>query len=573
MVFLCLWLLKGEIENDGVLLFSTYELGRLVRIHALRFSCFAVFAGSVFGLVIGRMFSPNSHCRVVSALLLACTYMHTHAGWREDIGYVQLSGLLGAGTPVGSGQRLSQVEAGGGPEFLWYAPVTGTDTITGTGVFAGVPFYFKSGADGTGSSHALDVGYSIYGRLGFGGRSGPATGVSRVDCYEVNDWLGATFLNIDVAPPLLEASDVANHSWAAPSEGSDASYNRILRGVDFSVVRDDYLAVVGLENDATLPPSLLLASAYNVISVGTTAGQHAHGPTLTSVDGGGRAKPEIVAPADFTSFATALVSGSALVLREMAAPQGANALHHLTIKAALLAGATKEEFPNWERTSQRPLDATFGAGELNIWNSRAILLGLEQAPGTAPVALHGWDLGTANSARDYVLTLPPALAGSQLSAVLVWDRTLTDAPGPLFLLSPSTLPNFSLALSRLQGTVYVATDSSDSTVDNLEHIWKPSLASGTYRLRVSAASGQYALAWRVTPPAQKASVTIARGAAAGTLAITGRNVVPGQTYTLQSSGNLLQWTNLSTFTASAATHGLTVAQPTGAAKYFYRLAW
>jgi hypothetical protein len=228
-------------------------------------------------------------------------------------------------------------------------------------------------------------------------------------------------------------------------------------------MRDDYLSIVGLENSAAAPPSVLLASAYNVISVGISSGNHAHGLTIPTLDGPGRVKPELVVPLETTSWGTAAASSAALVLRGAAAAQGTYATNFLTLKAILLAGATKEEFKTWSRTASRPLDLTYGAGELNLNHSYTILQGRKQtASSSLPVAASGWDLNNAA-----LITVPSLSAGGQFSAVLTWGRSLTENSLPSYSLTPQPLANLSLSLDKQVNSAYTSVDASSSSVDNL----------------------------------------------------------------------------------------------------------
>ena len=60
------------------------------------------------------------------------------------------------------------------------------------------------------------------------------------------------------------------------------------------------------------------------------------------------------------------------------------------MKAIVMAGTTKEEFPGWSRAEIFPLDTTFGAGEVNVKESYGILTAGAQPSGGGIVA-KGWD--------------------------------------------------------------------------------------------------------------------------------------------------------------------------------------
>jgi hypothetical protein len=253
---------------------------------------------------------------------------------------------------------------------------------------------------------------------------------------------------------------------------------------------------------------------------------------------------------------------------------GTSPKNHLTLKACLMAGATKEEFPNWARTTTRPLDSIYGAGELNIANSYYILKGLEQPAGiTAPRPPLGWDLGSLGAGTNtfYNLKVTSALAGAELSAIVVWDRLVTKQNGPGFTTTVS-VPNLDLNLARhTGGTSFSVLETSASTVDNVEHTWRKALTTGTYRLQITAAAASsYAIAWRLTPPTARPQLNALKNAA--NLDFTTQNLVPGQSYQLQSSPDLISWTTFNTFVATASSEVLVTAWP-GENQYFYRLLW
>jgi hypothetical protein len=494
------------------------------------------------------------------------------ADWADETGFRSLQARLGALMPNGAGVTASQIEAANGNP---YAPVVGSGTVLGPAYFGTIPFTLKSGANAAIGFHASEVAFQFFGQQGFQTRYGFATRLAGVDCYELNDWLeaGGMKLGSNMAP-LSEGRDIQNHSWAG-SLDTDTQNGELLMRLDWMVRADNVLSFVGTFNDPTAAVPELLTSAYNAISVGMSNGNHAAGSTQNSV-GGGRVKPDLVTPLDFSSYACPVASAAGVLLRQEANGISVNAQQHLTLRACLLAGATKEEFPSWDRTTTRPLDEKFGVGELNIDYSHRILRGLEQSRGTVtPAAAQGWDFHTFSSptsTADYLLEITPALAGAKLSAVLAWDRVISDPiPGPNF--SPTAaLANLSLTLAKRVGTTttFNMLDSSDSPVDNVEHIWHTGLPTGQYRLRVATnAAGDFAIAWRLTAVAPP-SIGIAQSGAVWQLSLA--NLVPGQAYTLQASENLMAWADLLNFTATQSGDVRTV-NATSASKRFFRLKW
>src|SRR5207248_2225856 len=117
------------------------------------------------------------------------------------------------------------------------------------------------------------------------------------------------------------------------------------------------------------------STAFNGIAVGAYQGTTAVGPTTD-----GRSKPDITAPASATSFSTPLVSGAAAILVQAGlrgdgggAATAAAASDARTVKALLLNGASKPT--GWTHSITAPLDPTYGAGILNVYNSYVQLTG------------------------------------------------------------------------------------------------------------------------------------------------------------------------------------------------------
>ncbi len=510
-----------------------------------------------------------------STLLLLLCALPARADWMADVGYVKLQAELGAACPKGVGVKFTQVEVpepGGA-----YAPMAGYGNVPlpGTVSFIGQTFLLKSG-DSAASTHAQVVGsraYSIYGL---------ASGVANVDVYDANHWLFAGFLNYptpeapQIVVPLSESSHVQNHAWIAnPSDSSPgqiAAFNNLLHRVDYSINADSsnrYLCCAGMNNYVGSAFPVMMASAFNVLAVGRSDGQHSQGVTSSSFDGGGRSKPEIVAPSDATSFATGMVSGAGAVLRGVATT--ANGQRTETLRAVLLAGATKEEFPAWTQTSTKPIDGVYGAGELNIYNSYKILIAPEQtAHVTNPVTLTGWQHKAVlpNSTNDYILNIPASKNGGSLSAALVWNRQVTFNGSGFTHVSP---PNLRLTLYKGPNNPGTQVYQSDSAVDNLEHIWRPLLLCGTYRLRVNggAFTTQATLAWRYTPPVASPGIKII---SSSPIVLGFDNLVLTQPYLIQVSTDLNGWSTAHNFTASSSTLTWNAPAMVGG-RCFYRLKW
>ncbi len=498
------------------------------------------------------------------------------AAAESDCGFLRLKASLGPAMPTGAGVPVSLVEVG--PAYL---PQAGSGTFAGTGNFSGRTFTAKSGTAALGS-HANRTGHHLFGPITLQSDGWPtmAPGITVVDCYEANAFLEDGFLRPTVlnAAPLTENSRVQSCSWVGSADANTAAgTNDVVRRLDFAIHRDSYLCTVGVNNGFGNRTPELVASAYNVLSVGLTSGNHSTGPTSSFVDGQGRLKPEIVAPFEATSWATPYVGSAGAILRQRATQlSSVNAARGLCIKAFLLAGATKSEFPGWSKSSTVPLDSIFGAGELEIFNSEAILSGSEQLPNQAtPRPAKAWDYHTlaASTLADYRLSIPPGTIATELSAFLVWNRTVSGViSGGLFAPNPDPLVDFNLALDLLpsDGSAPVTVDQSISSIYNLEHVWKKNLPAGNYRLRVSRGTGttrDYAIAWRMesAPHVPSPSMNLVGDSAQ----LSFRGTLPTQRYEIHASSDMVAWSTVHSFTADASTYLWNA--PASSRRLFYRL--
>jgi hypothetical protein len=246
-------------------------------------------------------------------------------------------------------------------------------------------------------------------------------------------------------------------------------------------------------------------------------------------------KPELVAPGQFTSFSTPVVSAAAALLYDAAAtaPYSSNANRRkgVAVKSALLCGATHgSAWTNQAPASgasrgitAKPLDPVYGAGTVNVDRSHRILTANEVG-GVSSAALAasgpaqplvGWDVEnfTQSYQRHYRIDIPSA---TDASFLVTWNR----APLAQWTtgVAPATL-NLRLELRRAQGGVVTAItgDSglgvfaggnvlSTSAVDNVEHLYVRGLQPGSYVLSVtrddaSSISAPAAVSWLVDLPA------------------------------------------------------------------------
>jgi hypothetical protein len=348
----------------------------------------------------------------------------------------------------------------------------------------------------------------------FYGNGTMASGVTRVDSWYSNDWLWTGFLGTGTTlPPTTNIPKVSNHSYVG---SAGTAYDSYLLRVDYLVDKGGQVVVAAAGGSG----SPLIGMGYNSISVGTSTG----GTGGFTADG--RVKPDIVAPMGSLSQATPVVASAATLLVQAA---GSNQLaaKPQTIKAVLLAGATKTGLSGtWSHTDTQPLDSQFGAGMVNVNNSHLILTaGRQAASTTTPVAATGWDYNTltnSKSAQTYLFDVP-AGGNRTISAALTWDRVVSTS-------LVGTVSNLDLKLyavdanNNLTGTPVA---QSISTVDNVEHIWLPNgLSAGRYAWHVELTSGgttDYALAWQsfaFTPVPEPGAVL----AAAAVVLAVGRTV-------------------------------------------------
>jgi len=414
------------------------------------------------------------------------------ADYKAEIGYTALSQELGSALPTGSGITVAQIEAKEASGF--YAPDFSLSQ------FAGDTLTIESGGASGVSSHATSVGLNLYGSTSM------TPGINTIDCFYSYDWRADSLHVSSIKEPDVQAWRVLNASFISTS-GLQAKDADALRRFDYTIHRDGYVAVVGTDNNPNGSVPTLMASSYNALVVGLANGVHSHG--LTSIDAPGRIKPDIVAPSSYTSFAAPIVSSAAAMLLETADknPALADASHHSeVIRALLMGGASKtDRFPNWNRTTTRPLDNIYGAGELNIANSYNMLVaGKCPAATDKTVPTTGWDYatGTGNGSKLYYLDVPDGERAT-LAASLNWDRIVTNGlPTAEQWGNPQAqVANMDLRLFQAEGFELTnVVDQSLSVVDNVETIYQTTLTPGRYALEIQSDMPDvpYALAWQTT---------------------------------------------------------------------------
>jgi hypothetical protein len=433
---------------------------------------------------------------------------------------------------------------------------------------------------GVDSGHADSVGYNFYAIP-----TGVATNVAHVDNYEADYFLTAYIESL--TQPGLNAAVVNQSFTFGPLTVADQQI--IDSDYDNYSDRNGTLFVSAANNYGNFTNVCAPGTAYNCISVGAYAnGTFANsiGPTADN----GRCKPDITAPNGATSFSTPQVAGAAAALMQAAlrgdgGSDTNSAFDMRSIKALLLNGAVKPL--GWTNSTSSPLDARYGAGVLNVFNSYEQLAGGQHgyivsttvsAGGAHPptgasgtvAALSGWDFNTNSSGihsdtvNHYYFDATNDSGGTKFTATatLVWNRQLNQ----------SSINNLNLFLYNCANSNLVA--CSTSLVDNVEHIFVPALPPGRYDLQVWKAGGipgvdanvvsaaePYALAWAFVVPT--ASI-------AGTNAVLTWPVYPAG-YLAEASTNLAggSWST-NALPAPVLTNGCNniVLNPTNALRFF-----
>ena len=423
----------------------------------------------------------------------------------DDVGFASLQARLGSAMPTGASVSIGQTEA---------QESTGNfGPNRATGEFAGKTFTDMSGSSGI-SGHATFVGQNLYGSA-----TSIAPGISRIWVYEAGSFAQGACLNFG-SPSLLPATPpggtspvrIFNHSWIG-SFGTTAIDNEVLRRADYAMQRDDTLFVVGENNGAGGAREPLMSATYNGIAVGLMSGNHSAGNLPAGNDGAGRMKPELVAPGDFTSFSTPVVSAAAALMYDTAnsAAYSSNASRRkgVTVKSVLMCGATHTAtWQNQAPTSgssrgitAKPLDPIYGAGTVNVDRAHRILTATEAfgAPTTTgalagtPSALACWDYETltAGYQRHYRIEVPTTC---DVSVLVAWNRnpsgfTSVIAPGvmDLRLELKKVVGGVATAITGTAGAGIYAGGNvlSASTLDNVEHLYVRGLTPGSYVISVT----------------------------------------------------------------------------------------
>jgi hypothetical protein len=437
-----------------------------------------------------------SHVKRATLFVALLATLHVRGTDLDTIGVTLLRQvaptLLGNGIPVAQPEGLD----GGVPgafevnPFVINQPTNLMTWISSSGSAGTYP-----NSVGTVSGHADSVAGNFYGLT-----TGVAPQVSHVDNYEADYFFNHYIGNaLPISARIVNQSFIfANNDNSHLSTGEEQMLDSIY---DNYALQYGVLFVSGAGNGGPVYPA---ATCYNGIGVGVYPGSSSFGPTSD-----GRSKPDLVAPGSgVTSFSTPYVSGAAAVLLQagIRGDGGSNtnaASDNRTVKALLLNGAIKTA--DWTNGPTRPLDARYGAGVLNVFNSwnqlrggkRAFIESTSVASGSPhppggnannePV-LSGWDfnsLTNADSSHDrinhYYFNLPGSNAFTA-TATLAWLRPNSSFPDQLTGANDLNLFLYNTA----NGALIL---SSTSAVDNIEHLYVSSLPPGRYDLQVQKNPG------------------------------------------------------------------------------------
>ncbi len=465
---------------------------------------------------------------------MACSHSgFVNADYKDDIEHTRLATELGVGMPDGDIIIITQSEAAVGDTDIdtVYLPdgnkaAFSSDTILD----------LSSAGSGAPSSHATGVGSRLY------GDSSIAFGTDTIHAYWADDWLQSGFLNLGSGKPQQSSSRLGNHSWIADISDTGTASN-ILRRVDWLIATDEFIQIVGVKN-TTGTNANTFSAAYNVLAVGKTDGNHSTGsPTVDSTYPSGRTRTEIVAPLKTSSAATPVVAATAALLINAGHTNPTlstdttetstlnrnsdiiyNAERSEVIKAALLAGSDRytqntsstDNIVDYRVTASNQtdngMDARFGAGQVNVFNSYHIIVAGEQnssqdgGTGSTGIGGYGFDYDPSfggdkgsNSAASY--TFSTSIDPVILTASLVWHIDIDGGTGSSFS-GVATFYDLDLKLYDVTSSQTLLV-GSNSTINNSENIWTALSANRDYLLQVIPKSGQsafewdYALAWQL----------------------------------------------------------------------------
>ena len=461
---------------------------------------------------------PKPHVIICAfaACSLLCSAVYA-GGVAEDHGLADLIARLGAGNePTGAGVEVAQVEASGA---AGYAPdTTHVD-------FVGKSFTLMSGSSGI-SGHATNVGRRIYGT----GSYGISPGTDTIYVYSASGWAQSNYLRVGTGSnPASPPGNVSlfNNSWIG-SFGNASIDSQAVRRADWSIDSSNVMMLNGVANSGDHSP--LMSFGFNCVSVGILSGTHVGGEVPSGYDTSGCQIPLIVASQSTTSDATGVVSAATSLIVETAETHPNTAGNFFatlseTTKAVLLTGG-KHEGPwtnnpetsgvNRGRTSQ-PIDDMLGVGTVNVDRSWQVMAGGQHGSSTStsglvPAPYAGWETSTVTTSQSKYILFDVHSLADEVSIVLTWHQTVNSK------FSGYSIANLNLQLWGFESgsLVDITGDAglsifsagnvvSESSVDNVEHLFIKNLAPGEYVLEISRTtsgnSRAFSVGWLFPEPA------------------------------------------------------------------------
>ena len=497
--------------------------------------------------------------RTILSILVALTLSFAvHATVQDEIGYTELKQEFGAALPDGSNLSVLQVEgfdssgnwrpsASGGLAYLKMIYPIDPSPSSGCATHATAVTNYLANSSTSLLPKLQELQVASYSR------------------YQSLSLRTGNFVS-----PNPANWDLETHSYSCETIYSQNA----LQLLDYRINRDRVTVCVSLNNGTAAVPAMW-GNNYNAITVGTATGKHSRGGT--TLEGVGRTKPDLVGTATYTSYTTPIVASAAGILIGEAKRtiSLAAAKDPRTIKALLMAGATKEEFATWSQTAAQPLDAIYGAGQVNINNSYRMLIAGKQSPGASLCLLKGWDLGQSGNSAVYYFDVPVGQT-LKFSTVLTWHRELCQ-PGDFWSFT-SSLADLNLRLHNSNSSFALGTVVAESTsaLDNVEHIYRPTLPAGRYALEVSGPAGTtFGIAWNgiLSGSVTTTPTVVVPAITAQPLAVS---VTAGQSakFSIIATGGGLtyQWSKDNTVISGATAASYTISATTAASAGSYSVA-
>ena len=139
------------------------------------------------------------------------------------------------------------------------------------------------------------------------------------------------------------------------------------------------------------------------------------------------------------------------------------------MKAIVMAGAQKNEFPEWSRSHEKPIDSVLGAGKINVFNSYKIITESEKITDNI-YNNYGWDSGFLEKENASFYNILLDENSTEVVFSLNWNRLVLSAPWINGKEYEESIADMSLSICRVDGENLTLYDFSDSRIDNLEHI-------------------------------------------------------------------------------------------------------